>query len=173
MVELERTYLAKSLPPGLESLEKKDLLDIYIPEAHEHPYLRIRKNGEKYEITKKKPIEDGDRSRQLEQTIPLEEEEFTDLAKLPGKRIHKLRHYLPYENRTAEVDVFQDKLAGLVLVDFEFASEAEKEAFPMPDFYLCEVTQETFLAGGYLAGKSFADIAAQLEQFAYKPLTHS
>jgi CYTH domain-containing protein len=65
------------------------------------------------------------------------------------------------------VDVFRDALDGLVLVDFEFETEAEKDEFPMPDFCLVEVTQEEFLAGGMLCGKSYDDIASDLSRFGY------
>ncbi|MEK7077023.1 MAG: hypothetical protein AAB967_02220 [Patescibacteria group bacterium] len=170
MIEFERTFLAKEVPAGLGRCECKEVLDIYIPAAVEHPTLRIRKNGEKYEMTKKSPIEDGDFSRQKEHTIPLVAAEFEELSFLKGKRVRKMRYYLPYEGRVAEVDVFQDALSGLVLIDFEFASEEEKDAFVMPDFCLADVTQEKFLAGGTLAGKSYADIEDGLKRFGYSPL---
>ena len=60
-----------------------------------------------------------------------------------------------------------NKLDGLVVVDFEFGTEEEKLAFEMPDFCLVEVTQEEFIAGGMLAGKSYEDIKEKLEEFGY------
>lgn len=41
-------------------------------------------------------------------------------------------------------------------------------SFQMPDFCLCEVTQEEFIAGGMLCGKRYTDIEADLERFGYK-----
>ena len=38
----------------------------------------------------------------------------------------------------------------------------------MPDFCLAEVTQEEFIAGGMLCGKSFEDIKDKLEKFGYR-----
>jgi len=67
--------------------------------------------------------------------------------------------------------VFEDGLGGLVVVDFEFESENEKESFEMPDFCLAEVTQETFIAGGVLAGKDYSDIKGELDRFDYISLT--
>ena len=64
--------------------------------------------------------------------------------------------------------MFTGALDGLVLIDFEFETEAEKEAFVMPDFCLVEVTQEEFLAGGMLCGKSYDDISADLALFGYE-----
>jgi adenylate cyclase len=170
MIELELTYLAKSLPVGLEKCSRKEVSDIYIPKAREHPTLRIRKNGDKYEMTKKEPVILGDSSKQAEHTIPLTEEEFAELQHLKGKRVRKIRYLYPIAGRIAEVDVFQDKLYGLVLVDVEFESEDEKAQFKMPDFCLADVTQEKFTAGGMLCGKSFKDIKEELKKYKYKKI---
>lgn len=170
MLELELTYLAKCLPEGLAETKTKEILDIYLPVASEHPVLRIRKNGEKYEITNKQPAKGSDNSEMIEQTIVLTEAEYADLAQVPGKRVHKIRHYLPYRGRTLEVDVFQGALQGLVLVDAEFDTPEEKAAFTMPDFCLAEVTQAKELAGGMVCGKSYADLAEFLAGYGYQPL---
>jgi CYTH domain-containing protein len=121
-------------------------------------------------MTKKKPVDDGDASHQEEQTIILNEDEFSILNKLDGKRTHKIRYLYPFENQTAEIDVFQDELNGLILVDFEFDSLKEKENFQMPDFCLVEITQEEFIAGGMICGKSYENIEEDLNRFRYKKL---
>lgn len=167
MLELEKTYLAKNLPDGLTSCPVKELIDVYFPMTSDHPKLRIRKRGEKFEMTKKELVNEGDASAQIEQNIALSAEEFAALQQLPGKKIHKLRYYYAMQEKTAEIDVFQGALQGLVLIDVEFDSAADKDAFPMPDFCLCDVTQETFIAGGVLCGKSYADIEQRLQQFGY------
>jgi len=170
MVELERTFLIKNIPDGLKNCEFKEIIDLYIPESDEHPKLRIRKSGEKFEITKKIPLDLNDPSRQKEETIPLLEEEFKVLNKLPGKRIRKLRYYYDYNGRTAEVDVFQDSLLGLVVADFEFKNIEEKNTFEMPGFCLIDVTSEKFIAGGMICGKKYEDIEKYLEKFNYSKL---
>lgn len=167
MIELETTYLAKYLPERLESCKAREILDVYLPKTAAHPVLRLRKSGERYEMTKKAPVEAGDASRQEEQTIRLAREEFDELAKLEGKRLRKIRYYYPCRGKTAEIDVFQDALRGLVLVDFEFETQEEKEAFATPEFCLADVTQEEFVAGGMLCGKSYADIEGELRKFGY------
>ena len=170
MIELEKTYLAKELPEGLENCEFKEIIDIYIPKSSEHPKLRIRKNGNKFEATKKKPVSDGDASRLEEQTIILTEDEFDAFKKLDGKRVCKLRYYYDYNGRTAEIGIFQDSLKGLVVIDFEFANIEEKDNFKMPDFCLADVTQEVFLAGGMICGKKYENIENDLKRFNYKKL---
>lgn len=170
MIELEKTYLVKYIPEGLEKCKSSELLDVYFPSASLHPKLRLRKKGDKFEMTKKTLIDESDAGAQIEETINLTEEEFEELQEVSGKRVRKIRYYLDHENNQAEIDVFQDDLNGLVLVDFEFKSKQEKDDFIAPDFCLTEVTQEEFVAGGMLCGKSYADIEKYLVKFDYKKL---
>lgn len=168
MIELERTYLAKRLPDGLGDSPRKEMLDIYLPADSRHPVLRVRKNGDRLEMTKKTIVEGTDSSKMEEQTIRLSLDEYAALATVDGKRVGKTRYLYGFQGRTAEVDVFGGALSGLVLVDFEFETEAEKDSFSMPEFCLAEVTQEEFIAGGFLAGKSYDDIAPGLARFGYE-----
>lgn len=170
MEELELTYLIKELPEGILSSPFKELTDIYIPTNARHPGLRIRKSGEKYEITKKQPVVEGDSSRQLETTIPLTKEEFEDLNKIEGKRIQKTRHYYKESDVAYEIDIFRGDLSGLILVDIEFSSVEEKAKFKMPSWCLAEVTQEEFIAGGMICGKKYEDIDKELSKFGYKKI---
>jgi len=70
----------------------------------------------------------------------------------------------------AEVDIFEGTLQGLVMIDFEFDSEENKHAFVIPDFCLADVTQEEWVAGGMLAGKSYEDIEKKLKRFGYQKI---
>ena len=170
MIELEKTYLAKFLPSGLEQCKKKEIIDIYLPTNHRHPTLRIRKNGEKYEITKKEPLLD-DPSEMKEETTTLTKEEFEELNRsVAGKRLRKIRYYYPYQNRIAAIDIFQDAFKGLIVVDFEFERIEDKNAFTMPKFCLADITQEEFTAGGMLCGKSYAEIEEVLGKYGYKKI---
>lgn len=169
-IELEKTYLAKFLPEGLLDCEVKELVDIYVPKNVNHPTLRIRKKGNKFEITKKTPITTRDASRQTEVTIGLDEAEYTALCDTSGKVVKKTRYFFPYKNQRAEIDVFGGELTGLVLVDFEFTSVEQMQAFEMPDFCLVDVTQENFIARGMLCGKKYSDIEEDLIRFGYKKL---
>jgi CYTH domain-containing protein len=168
-IELERTFLVKKIPDNLENCKSKEIADIYIPKSSIHPNLRIRKNGDKYEITKKLCSEE-DTTKYHEHTITLTKEEFEDLSKVDGKKVRKIRYYYPYKDNIAEVGVFKDLLEGLVLVDFEFKNIEERDLFQIPDFCLAEVSHEEFLAGGMLAGKSYKDIEADLERYKYQKL---
>ncbi|MGH7203392.1 MAG: CYTH domain-containing protein [Candidatus Levyibacteriota bacterium] len=169
-IEIERTFLIKTLPQKLETFPHKILFDIYIPSTNRHPSLRLRQKGESYEMTKKIWLDENDHSEQKELTIPLTQEEFAELSTIAGKKVKKMRYLYPYKGLTAEIDVFQDALEGLVVVDFEFKSSAEKNVFEIPAWCLADVTQEEFLAGGMLAGKSYKDIEKLLSKFGYKKL---
>ena len=170
--EFELTYLVKYLPEDFSSAhESKEILDIYLPLHSEHALLRLRKRGDVCEITKKVPAHGTDSSHQIEHTIPLSEDEFNALATVEGKRVHKIRHYYNKDDLVYEIDVFQDALKGLVLVDVEFSSNEAKSKFIAPSWFLSDVTQEKFVAGGVLCGKSYADIEKGLERFGYQSLS--
>ena len=169
-LELELTFLAKALPEGIEKVTPTRIVDIYIPDTPEHSHLRLRQKGEKYEITKKMPIAEGDASEQIEQTIPLTKEEFVALSSCSKKRVAKDRYKMLVDGKMAEIDVFVDDLKGLVLMDFEFDTVDKKSAFEMPSVALADVTQEDFIAGGLLAGKTYDDIAPELERFNYEKI---
>lgn len=171
-VELELTYLVRELPKGLLQVPSKLIADVYLPPTSSHSCLRLRQNGDQYEITKKIPVDNADASHQHEHTIKLTEHEFAALAVAPGKRVAKRRYVYDYRGRVAEIDVFLEDLEGLVLADFEFDDRDEQLAFKMPDFCLADVTQEAFVAGGMLAGKAYDNIAAELKEYNYTKITN-
>lgn len=167
MDEFERTFLPSHLPDEVLLGECFEMLDIYLPLSAEHPHLRVRQKGNQFEITKSTVVEAGDSSHQFENTIPLTLEEFNDLKELKGKRVYKKRYLYTEAGFSYEIDVFKGDLEGLVLVDIEFKTKEEKDAYVPPSWVLIEVTQEEFLAGGMLCGKTYGDIAARLERLGY------
>ena len=170
-LELEYTFLANKLPEEIEGVHPKRLVDIYIPDlGGNHAHLRLRQKGENLEITKKVLVNANDASTQIEATIQLDADEFEALSAVSQKRVVKDRYFVSIDGFPAEVDVFREKLEGLVLIDFEFSSEDERAKFVKPEVCLADVTQEEFLAGGLISGKSYGDIASELARFNYRPL---
>ncbi|PIU16348.1 hypothetical protein COT20_00500 [bacterium (Candidatus Gribaldobacteria) CG08_land_8_20_14_0_20_39_15] len=169
-IELERTFLLKNIPAGMEKCKSIEIIDIYIPKSAKHPILRIRKKGGAFEITKKYPLVENDSSEHVEHTISLAKEEFEELSQIEGKRLRKNRYFYPFEGKTAEIDIYLDNLEGLGVVDFEFTSRQEKDSFKIPDFCLAEVTQDEIIAGGILAGKKYSDIELLLNKYNYKKI---
>ncbi|MBA4319542.1 MAG: hypothetical protein C0412_14165 [Flavobacterium sp.] len=172
-IELERTYLLKYFPEGIKEKKSIEIFDIYIPKSVDHAILRIRQKGESFEMTKKEPLQGNDSSEQQEHTIKLSKEEFSELAVVDGKKLHKMRYLCPCGKKTAEIDVYLDDFEGLCLVDFEFESIEEKNKFNPPDFCLAEITQEKFCAAGWLAGKKYSDIEQFLDKYGYKKLKNA
>jgi CYTH domain-containing protein len=166
-LEVELSYLAALIPPDLENCEHKDLFDMYFPANIEHPKLRIRQKGDSYELTKKTQTNSNDAGVQHEENIELTADEFAALAKSDGRKLVKKRYRMPYKGLVAEIDIFTGPLKGLVVIEFEFKTLEEKSDFVKPDFCLADVTQENFIAGGFLAGKSYSDISFYLARFGY------
>ncbi len=106
----------------------------------------------------------------MEENVALTREEYDALAQGDGRELAKTRYYLPYRGFTAEVDIFEGALKGLVIIEFEFQTRADMDQFVMPDFCLADVTNDDTIAGGILAGKTYADIEARVAKYGYKPL---
>ena len=96
------------------------------------------------------------------------QDEFDALATVQGKKVHKIRYYYLNGGITYEIDVFQDDLAGLILVDVEFSSNEAKSDFVAPSWFGADVTQEKFVAGGVLCRKSYGDLELELKRFGYQ-----
>lgn len=169
-LELELSYLAASIPPSLKECRHTDFVDVYFPASAAHARVRIRQKGNHFEFTKKTQVAPNDAGAQSEENVELTADEFAALSEGTGRKLIKTRYYLPYKEQIAEVDVFLGSLKGLVLVDFEFDDSEEKDAFAIPDFCLADVTQDEFIAGGVLAGKSYQDIEPMLQRYGYKAL---
>jgi CYTH domain-containing protein len=169
-IEYEKTYLAKRLPEGLDMAKSVLIRDVYVPETARHAVLRIRAKNDDYVITKKTIAHGTDSSTMNEETIPLSVEEYGALVGCSNKGFVKRRYFVAIDGYSAEVDVFDEQLKGLVLIDFEFSSQEAKDEFVVPDICFADVTQEEGLAGGILAGKSYEDIAPILKKYAYNKL---
>jgi len=63
--------------------------------------------------------------------------EFAALAqKLETAFLDKIRYYVPLESgHTAELDVYEGRLSGLVTVEVEFKTLEEAESFVIPDWF--------------------------------------
>lgn len=167
-LEIEKTYLAKNIPPNLEASHCDEVEDIHLLSV-DGLGVRARRKGKECEFTIKRRI-GNDASRHSETTVEISLEKFKELAAEEVRRIRKCRYSYLYNGLVADVDVFLDSLEGLVVIDFEFKSVEDKDGFQMPDFCLADVTSEKFIVGGNLAGKSYAEIEPGLNRFGYKPL---
>lgn len=157
MLEIEKTFLVKKLPPNLSKYKSVLIKQGYLSPSPSP--LRIRQKDNYFEITKKLPLNKGDYSSVEEINIPLTEFEFNKLWNLTDRQLEKIRYFIPLTNNlTGELDFFQKDLKGLYFIEIEFSSKEQMNSFVPPDWFGKDVTQEEFSANSFLAGKKFHQI---------------
>lgn len=134
-MEIERKYLVKYLPENLESYEQKRISQGYICT---NPVVRIRRSNDDYFLTYKSR---GLMARE-EYEMPLTAEAFEHmLPKIDGILIDKIRYMIPLDDKhVAELDIFQGTLSPLRLVEVEFESFEDANAFVPPAWFGDDVT---------------------------------
>lgn len=137
-MEIERKFLVKQIPLNLEHYPSEHIEQGYLNTT---PVLRIRRKNDDYIFTYKST---GLMSRE-ELEVPLTKEAYEHLVpKCDGNLISKTRYCIPEEHGyTIELDVFHGCLEGLLLAEVEFPSEEEALSFSAPDWFACDVTQES------------------------------
>ncbi|MCI7531823.1 MAG: CYTH domain-containing protein [Lachnobacterium sp.] len=145
-MEIERKYLVRKLPENLEQYNKKKIAQGYLCTE---PVVRIRRSNNDYYMTYKG---DGLMVRE-EYNLPLTQEAYEHLRpKIDGLLIAKTRYLIPLDNKlTAELDVFEEDLNGLVIVEVEFNTVEEANAFHAPDWFGEDVTNSGKYHNSYLS----------------------
>lgn len=160
MIEIEKTFLVRELPE-LSLYKSVKIKQGYISTTTSP--LRIRQKGDKFELTKKIPLKEGDFSSVDEINIPLTEYEFNRLWSLVKKSLEKTRYLIPIkDNLIAELDIYENELKGFFVVEVEFISKKQMNSFSPPDWFGEDITQKDFSANSFLAGKSFSEIKKYL-----------
>ena len=77
-----------------------------------------------------------------EYNLPLTKESYAHLLpKIDGILISKKRYLIPIESGlTIELDIFEGKLAPLILAEVEFDTEEQAKAFTPPEWFREDVT---------------------------------
>lgn len=150
-MERERRWLVHRLPsdPGPGTPIRQGYL------AHDGTVaVRVRRRGDRHVATVK-----GGRGRtRTEVEWDLTPEQFDALWPLTsGRRLGKVRHEVPVEGGTAEVDVFEGDLEGLVLVEVEFDGDEPMAAFEAPRWFGPEVTDDPRYTNAALARDGLPD----------------
>ena len=145
-MEIERKYHVDTLPDHLETYPCRILEQGYL---NTKPVVRIRRDNEKYELTYKSG---GLMSRQ-EYNLPLDQASYEHLlTKIDGRLIKKKRYMIPLSSAlTAELDIFEEDLAPLMLVEVEFQTEDDANAFSAPDWFGEDVTFSGKYHNSYLS----------------------
>ena len=157
MIEIEKSFLVKEIPSDLGKYKSYQMQQGYISSTR--PSLRIRKKGDKFELTKKLRLDENDFSTCEEINIPLTEAEFKKLWPLTEKSLEKTRYIIPLSNNlNAELDIFHRDLEGLAMVEVEFESKEQMDKFMAPEWFGKDVTQNEFSANAVLAGKTYLEV---------------
>ena len=129
-MEIERKFLIKNLPENLEQYDHKEIAQGYLCTS---PVVRIRRSNDDYYLTYKGK---GMMVRE-EYNLPLTKEAYLHLKeKIDGRLIEKTRYLISLTDKlTAELDVFHGDLAPLTLVEVEFESVEEANAFTAPEWF--------------------------------------
>lgn len=136
-MEIERKFLTKQLPFDITAYPCLDISQAYLSFS---PTIRVRQSNEDYILTVKGK---GHLARE-EFELPLSQEEYERLlGKTEGTPVVKKRYLVPLaDGLTAEVDLYEGELAGLMTTEVEFPSLAAAEAFLPPDWFGRDISEE-------------------------------
>ena len=141
-MEIERKFTVKDLPDNLDQYAFRHIEQAYL---NTNPVIRIRKEDDQYYMTYKGS---GMMARE-EYNLPLNEESYYHLLeKADGIVITKKRYVLPLtdfqpdnkDNLSIELDIFEGKLAPLIIAEIEFPTKEMADSFNPPDIFLEDVT---------------------------------
>lgn len=138
-LEIERRFLIPEIPAGwLEAAKAKPIRQGYLI-IEEQRVLRVREKAGKYIMT----VKSGFGLTRHEQEQLIDEELFAMLWPLTeGRRNIKTRHTRDIDGLTFELDIFAEDLAPLVMLEVEFADEAQARQFVPPAYCGREVTED-------------------------------
>ena len=135
-------------------IERKFLVDEPPSDLREHPssaleqgYLAIHADGTEARIRRRDgaeilTVKSGGGLVRVEEELPIDDTVFERLWPLTeGRRVVKTRYLIPLgDGLTAEVDVYEGALDGLLTAEVEFPDEADARAFTPPPWIGTEVT---------------------------------
>ena len=147
-MEIERKFLIER-PPLLEGCEAVAIEQGYLALASGGgAEVRVRRADTEFVLT----IKGGTGEVRVEEELDLDEDRFESLwALTEGRRVAKTRHLVPLDGLTAEVDVYERSLAGLVVAEVEFETEVDADRFEPPDWFGRELTGDDRYSNARLA----------------------
>ena len=129
-----------TLPDDLDLCRypSREIVQGYI-QADEISEIRLRKHKDKHRFA----VKIGKGLMRQEAEFMLSPQSFQRLWPLTqGRRLQKVRYDIKHADLVWEVDVYQKEMAGLKVVEIEFASEEEADAFVVPVWFGREVTRD-------------------------------
>jgi adenylate cyclase len=143
--EIERKFRIAHLPTGLG--DGASLRQAYVA-IDGDVEVRARSDGTHHVLT----VKGGQGLERAEVEVAIGDAAFTELWTLAGDRhLEKTRHRVDLGALTAEVDLYAGALAGLAVVEVEFASRLQADAFDPPDWFGVELTGDPRWSNAALA----------------------
>jgi CYTH domain-containing protein len=139
-VEIERKFLVAAVPDDLGRHPAKPVRQGYLAIEPDGAEVRVRRIGDATVLTVKR----GTGRSRVEEEVAIDAAAFDRLWPLTeGRRVEKVRHLVPAgAGLLLEVDVYEGALAGLVVAEVEFPSEAAADAWTPPAWLGAEVTAD-------------------------------
>lgn len=155
--EIERKFLVDTgkIKPILDASTKRYSLSQYYIAASRELAIRLRMENAQRVILAIKSGTNPMEMNEFEFVLPWDE--YEDRRKeMVGVEIIKLRHYIEFDNRTWEVDVFFGDLEGLIVAEIECDDAAD--ITNLPDWVTKEVTFDTRFKNARLALEGLNEI---------------
>lgn len=153
-LEIEKKYLVNNLDDvkkevGIEKCKKIKIEQGYLSN---NPTIRVRKYNDEYCITYKSRLvsdtsdlkNNYDVIVNREVELPLTKESYEHmLTKIDDNLVSKVRYNIELAGGLiAELDVFEGKLDGLIMVEVEFESEESARNFVKPQWFGEDVSSD-------------------------------
>ncbi|MGW5636973.1 CYTH domain-containing protein [Streptomyces sp. NPDC003832] len=154
-LEIERKFRVRDdweIPPAAVGAR---IRQAYLTDPAAGVEVRVRSIAERYFMTVKKPLgtSSGKALSRHEVEFPIDVEVFDHLWDLTVDRLDKERWTVAVAGHTTVVDVYLGKNEGLRVVEVEFATPAEADAFDAPAWFGPEITGMKEWGNRALAGR--------------------
>lgn len=144
--EVERKFLVERPPDGLDPAAGVPIRQGYLTTGDVE--VRLRRAGDRTLLT----IKAGRGLVRAEEELAIDPDRFARLWPLTeGRRVEKVRHRLPADGVTIELDVYAGAREGLLVAEVEFASEEAATRWEPPAWLGREVTGDPAYANARLA----------------------
>ena len=159
-MEIERKFIAGNI--NYHNYPNYSIEQGYIAKNNEFIIIInkiVKDNETNYTLTYKKTINE-ELSINTEYNLEIDENIYNQLLnKHDGNIIIKKRYLIPFNNLTAKLDIYFNKLEGLKTVEIEFKSRVEYQKFKKPIWFLSEITKdERFNESNLIEFNSYKDI---------------
>jgi adenylate cyclase len=146
--EIERKFLVAKPPEDFATYPSEEIEQGYIV-VEGSAEVRVRRRAGRTLLT----VKSGAGRVRVEEEFEIDQRRFDSLWPLSeARRVSKLRYRLPADGGlTIELDVYTGDLAGLIVAEVEFASEAAGEEFEPPGWFGRELTDDHRYANRALA----------------------